>query len=230
MITDVEPVAGRSKPSLSTSWERHHMGLHTQSSTAFPPATQASMLLQPNNSLALQPTAAEPQPTSSTTGLQLQPVSSSTGVQLAGSLASQPLQTDNRLSLQPVQFAASSIAGSQGLPSINSNMAVHANRVRALRQMVTFPQPSASQQDLISLTDEPMLGAPVQSSVGLQAAAVEASRASFAGMDLGPNAVVHDNPLSAAVDLSPTPILPRLHIPGSSGAMLEPASQVCALM
>ena len=120
--------------------------------------------------------------------------------------------------------------GSQGLQPTSSNMAVHANRVRGLRQSMTFPQTSGSQQDLISLAEDPFPREPVQATTWLEAAATEASPASFAGMDLGADAVVHDNPLSEAVDMSPTPILPRLHIPrGSSGAQ-EAMPQVGACM
>lgn len=227
-ITDVEPVAGRAMPPFGISWERHHIGLHPQSTTALLPGPPLGLPLQPNTSLALQPTssALEPLPISTAMVLQNQPLASGVGTQLVSSAGPQGLLGDDSLGLQPLASADSSPAGSRALPLTSPNMAVHASRMRALRQMATFPQPSGNQQDLISLTDSPVLGL-VPESDGVQTPAVEASPVSFAGMDLGPGAVVHDNPLST-IDLSPTPILSRLTIPGNPGSAAKLPVQVSA--
>ena len=188
MITDVEPVAGRPPPSLSSSWERHHLGLPPHSNIAPVSNPHSPSPLQGHSSLVLQPTS-----------------------------SALDLQRDSTVS-------------SQGLQPTSSNMAAHSHRMRGLRQSMTFPQRSGTQQqDLISLTDNPVLGLPLQSAAGVEAAAVEASPVSFAGMNLGPGAVVHDNPLSGMADLSPTPILPRLTIPGGSSSSQDLPSQMTAL-
>ena len=144
-----------------------------------------------------------------------------------------PLQNHTSLTLQPTSSALDlqlgSTVSSQGLMPTSSNMAAHSHRMRGLRQSMTFPQRSGTQQqDLISLTDTPLLGLPLQSALRVETG-VEASPVSFAGMDLGPGAVVHDNPLSGMADLSPTPILPRLTIPGAASGLQDPPGQMTAL-
>lgn len=230
MITDVEPVAGRQMPSLGVSWERHQLGLN--------PAGLSPMA-HPN--MSLHPTSSVPtyQP-SSGAGLHSlssvptwHPVDGQTE-QPTNSVALWHPYSDPRL--QPTSSSAPwqlSNSQSSGLLPTSSILAMHTNHLRGLRPSSTFPQPAGSQHDLISLDLEKLPG---NSALPALEHITEAAPGSFTGRDLGPDAVLHDNPLGQAAPLSPTPILgptpnlPRLNIPGSTAALEQPSQvNMCLL-